>query len=164
MILTTQATLRCCSTDLNVSICSTNFDIISTQLTLTLIYFPPTLSFPIQPTSTSAVAIILPSASPSPIEKPPKKITKPRDVRLKSTEKYEILFPDFYYSASKNWWICKICSSFATRKGDLTFLERPVNMGDHPTEHFTDHLKTKGHNLNILKWAYSLIIDENTRS
>ena len=101
------------------------------------------LSFPIQTTSTSAVAIIPSSFSPSPIEKPPKKTTKPRNFRIKSTEKYKILFPDFYYSASKNGWICKICSSFATEKGDQAFVKRPGNIDDKPTERFTNHPKTK---------------------
>ena len=74
--------------------------------------------FPIQPTSFSEVAIVLSSASPSPIKKPPKRTAKPRDIRLKSIEKHKILFPDFYYSVSKNGWTCKICTSFATAKGD----------------------------------------------
>ena len=73
---------------------------------------------PIQPTSFSEVAIVPSSVSPSPIKKPPKRTAKPRDIRLKSIEKHEILFPDFYYSVSKNGWTCKICTSFATAKGD----------------------------------------------
>ena len=99
------------------------------------------LSFPIEMTWTSAVAIILSSFLPSPIEKPHKRTTKPKNFRLKSTEKYEILFPNFYYSTSKNRWICKICSSFATGKGDQAFVKRPRNIS--PTERFTNHLKTK---------------------
>ena len=86
---------------------------------------------------------MLSSFSPSPIEKPPKRTTKPKNFRLKSTEKYEILFPNFYYSASKNGWICKICSSFATEKGDQAFVKRPGNIGDNPIERFSNHLKTK---------------------
>ena len=123
-----------------LTLTSVSFQSISTSISTQL-----TPSFPIQPNSTSAVATIPSSASPSPIEKPPKRTTKPRDIRLKSTGKYEILFPDFYYSASKNTLICKICSSFATRKGDRAFVERPGNICDHPTERFTDHLKTKRH-------------------
>ena len=94
-------------------------------------------------TWTSAVAIMLSSFSPSPIEKPLKRTTKPKNFTLKSREKYEILFPNFYYSASKNGWICKICSSFATEKGDQAFVKRPGNIGDNPTERFSNHLKTK---------------------
>ena len=41
--------------------------------------------------------------------------------------------------------MCKICTSFATGQGDRAFIERPGNIGDHPTERFTDHLKTKRH-------------------
>ena len=118
---------------------------ISTQLIPTLLYVPPTSSFPIQTTSTSAVAIIPSSVSPSPIEKPLKRTTKPKDFRLTSTEKYEILFHDFYYSTSKNGWIQKICSSFTTEKGDQTFMKRLGNIGDNPTERFTNHLKIKRH-------------------
>ena len=101
------------------------------------------LSFPIQTTSTSAVAIIPSSFSPSSIKKPPKRTTNPKNFRIKSTEKYGILFPDFYYSTSKNGWISKICSSFATEKDDQAFVKRPGNIGDNPTERFTNHLKTK---------------------
>ena len=85
------------------------------------------------------------SVSPSHIKKLPKKTTKTRDIRLYSTEKYEILFPDFYYSASKNGWICRICLSFATEKDDQAFVKRPGNLGDQPNECFTDYLKTKRH-------------------
>ena len=41
--------------------------------------------------------------------------------------------------------MCKICTSFATGQGDRAFIERPGNIGDHPTERFTNHLKTKRH-------------------
>ena len=89
------------------------------------------------------------SVTPSPtalsIDLPSKKITKTKDIRLKSTEKYETLFPDFYFSASQNGWMCKICTTFANGQDDRAFIERPGNIGDHPTERFTDHLKTKGH-------------------
>ena len=64
---------------------------------------------------------------------------------MKSTEKYETLFSDLYFSASQNGWMCKICTSFTTRQGDRAFIERPGNIGDHPTERFTDDLKTKRH-------------------
>ena len=79
------------------------------------------------------------------INLPSKKNKKTKDIRLKSTEKYETLFPDFYFSASQNGWICKICISFATGQGDRAFIERPGNIDDHPTERFIDHLKTKQH-------------------
>ena len=89
------------------------------------------------------------SVTPSPtalsIDLPSKKITKTKDIGLKSTEKNETLFPDFYFSASHNGWMCKICTSFATGQDDRAFIERPGNIGDHPTERFTDHLKTKRH-------------------
>ena len=116
---------------------------VSAQLTLTLIYVPPTASLLIQPSSTSAVAILLSSVSPSRIKKITKWTTKPRDIRLNYTEKYENFFPDFYNSASKNGWICKVCLSVATEKDDQAFVERPGNIGDQPTEHFSDYLKTK---------------------
>ena len=108
----------------------------------TLLYVPR-LSIPIPTTSTTALTIILSSFSPSLIRKSLKRTTKPKNFRIKSTEKYEILFPDFYYSTSKSGWICNICSSFATEKGDQAFVKRPGNIGDNPTEHFTNHLKTK---------------------
>ena len=130
------------STSVSVQQTST---LISTQLIPTLLYVPPTSSFPIQTTSTSSVATIPSSVSPSSIEKPLKRTTRPKDFRLTPTEKYEILFHDFYYSTSKNGWIQKICSSFTTEKGDQTFMKRLGKIGDNPTERFTNHLKIKRH-------------------
>ena len=108
------------------------------------LYVPLTSTLSIQPASISAVATITPSSvSSSPIKQPLKRTTRPSDIRLKSTEIYEILSPDFCYSASKNGWIFNTCSSFATGKDDQPLMERPGNIGDHPTERFTDHLKPK---------------------
>ena len=65
---------------------------ISTQLIPTMLYVPPTSSFPIQITSTYGVVIIPSSVSPSPIEKRPKRTTKLKDFRLKSTENKKFSF------------------------------------------------------------------------
>ena len=82
---------------------------------------------------------------------------------MKSTEKYGTLFLDFYFSASQNGWMCKICTSFATGQGDHAFIERPGNISDHPTERFTDHLKTKQHKDALSnRRAYLEICDRGT--
>ena len=86
---------------------------------------------------------ITPSPTALSIDLPRKKITKTKDIRLKSAEKYETLFPDFYFLASQNGWMCKICTFFATGQGEHAFIERPGNIGNHPIERSADHLKTK---------------------
>ena len=67
---------------------------------------------------------ITPSPTDLSIDLPSKKITKTKDIRLKSTEKYETLFPDFYFLASQNGWMCKICTSFATGQGGCAFIDK----------------------------------------
>ena len=89
---------------------------------------------------------ITPSPTALSINLPSKKITKATDIRLKSTEKMWNSFSWLLlFGISQNGWMCKICPSFATQQGDLAFIERPGNISDHPTERFTDHLKTKRH-------------------
>ena len=67
---------------------------------------------------------ITPSPTDLSIDLLSKKITKTKDIRLKSTEKYETLFPDFYFLASQNGWMCKICTSFATGQGGCAFIDK----------------------------------------
>ena len=57
-----------------------------------------------------------------------------RDLRLKSFEKYEKDFPDFYYSYADQGWFCKVCASFASGSGKRPFIEIPGKFVDHPTE------------------------------
>ena len=71
---------------------------------------------------------------------------KPKvDLRIKSIERYESLFPDFYFSSSQNGWFCKICSSFAVGTGQRHFIEQAGQFADHPSERANDHLKTIRH-------------------
>ena len=71
---------------------------------------------------------------------------KPHDLRLKSVERYENLFPDFFYSSSKQGWFCKICTSFAPgKKSNRSFIEAPGLFADHPTERSNDHLSSNRH-------------------
>ena len=65
-----------------------------------------------------------------------------RDLRLKSFEKYEKDFPDFYYSYADQGWFCKVCASFALGSGKRPFIEIPGKFADHPTERANDHLST----------------------
>jgi hypothetical protein len=67
-------------------------------------------------------------------------LNKGKDIRVKSTSRYETVFPDFYFSSAENGWLCKICTSFAHGPaGNRAFIDKPGNLGDHPTEWFTDH-------------------------
>ena len=68
-----------------------------------------------------------------------------RDLQLKSFEKYEKDFPDFYYSYADQGWFCKVCASFASGSGKRPFIEIPGKFADHPTEQANDHLSTQRH-------------------
>ena len=49
-----------------------------------------------------------------------------------SKNKYELLFPDFYYSNIEKGWYCKICSSFAQSiSGPTSFVNKVGDFGDH---------------------------------
>ena len=51
---------------------------------------------------------------------------KASDIRVKSTSRYETLFPDFYFSSARNGWLCKICSSFSHGPtGSRAFIDKP---------------------------------------
>ena len=67
------------------------------------------------------------------------------DLRIKSIEQYESLFPNFYFSSSQNGWFCKICSSFAVGTGQRHFIEVPGQFANHPMERSNDHIKTNRH-------------------
>ena len=69
-----------------------------------------------------------------------------RDLRLKSFEKYEKDFPDFYYSYADQGWFCKVCASFASGSGKRPFVEIPGKFADHPTERANDHLSSQTQN------------------
>ena len=84
---------------------------------------------------------IIPSSSVSPLLIITQNDNKAK--RHKSTEKYKILFPDFYNPTSKNGCICKICSSLATEKGDWWFVKRPGSIGDHPAHHMIELASSK---------------------
>ena len=65
---------------------------------------------------------------------------------LKQHLSIETLFPDFYFLSAKDGWLCKICTSFSQgHSGSRTFIDKPGNLIDHPTEIFTDHLKSIRH-------------------
>ena len=47
---------------------------------------------------------------------------------------------------SKGSWPCKICTSFSqSHSGSRAFTDKPGNLDEHPTERFTDHLKSNKH-------------------
>ena len=66
-----------------------------------------------------------------------------RDLHLKSFEKYEKDFPDFYYSYADQGWFCKVCASFASGSGKRPFIEIPGKFADHLTERANNHLSTQ---------------------
>ena len=57
-----------------------------------------------------------------------------RGLRLKSFEKCEKNFHDFYYSYADQGWFCKVCASFASGSRKRPFIEIPGKFADHPTE------------------------------
>ena len=65
------------------------------------------------------------------------------DLRVKTTSKYETMFPDFYFSASNNSWYCKTCPNFATGTGLRAFIEKPGGFGDYPGDRVALHLNSK---------------------
>ena len=69
-----------------------------------------------------------------------------KDVKVKSMSQYETLFTDFYFLSANEVWVCKIYTSFSQgHSGSRGFIDKPVNLGDHPTERLTDHFKSKRH-------------------
>ena len=73
------------------------------------------------------------------------------DLRRKSTQKYELQFPDFYYTSSMDGWFCKTCSSFAPKSGkERAFIDIPGGFGDHPSDRAALHLNSKCHKLSVL--------------
>ena len=41
----------------------------------------------------------------------------------------------FYFSSTKDSWLCKICTSFSQgHSGSTAFIDKPGKLGDHPTE------------------------------
>ena len=66
-------------------------------------------------------------------------------LRVKTTSKYETMFPYFYFSASNNGWYCKTCPNFASGTGLRAFIEKPGGFGDHPGDRVALHLNSKRH-------------------
>ena len=49
-----------------------------------------------------------------------------------------------HLSSAKDGWLCKIFTSFSQgNSGSRAFIDKSSNVGDHPTERFTDHPKSK---------------------
>ena len=79
------------------------------------------------------------------------------------TKSYNHLFPDFFYSASQQGWLCKTCSSFAAGAGSRTFVEKPGSLGEHPTARFTEHCQSTRHETAMKnKSAYSEMAKRDT--
>ena len=73
------------------------------------------------------------------------------DLRRKSTQKYELQFPDFYYTSSMDGWFCKTCSSFAPKsEKERAFIDIPGGFGDHLSDRAALHLNSKHHKLSVL--------------
>lgn len=66
-----------------------------------------------------------------------------------SQQKWENLYPCYFYSASKQGWLCKICSENSTH-GDEFWRSQAVKMGEHPGRLFSGHLNSDKHK-NALK-------------
>ena len=82
---------------------------------------------------------------------PSERQVKKDDLRRKSTQKYELQFPDFYYTSSMDGWFCKTCSSFAPKSGkERAFIDIPGGFRDHPSDRAALHLKSKCHKLSVL--------------
>ena len=65
--------------------------------------------------------------------------------------KYELQFPDFYYTSSMDGWFCKTCSSFAPKSGkEKAFIDITGRFGDHPSDRAFLHLNSKRHKLSVL--------------
>ena len=60
-----------------------------------------------------------------------------------SKNKYELLFPDFYYRNIEKGWYCKICSSFAQSiSGPTSFVNKVGDFGDHSNRTVSHHLSS----------------------
>ena len=85
------------------------------------------------------------------------------DLQKTSTESYERIFPDFFYSASQQGWLCKTCTSFAAGTGSQAFVEKPGSLGEHPTARFTEHCQSTRHETAMKnKSAYSEMAKHDT--
>ena len=73
------------------------------------------------------------------------------DLHRKSTQKYELQFPDFYYTSSMDGWFCKTCSSFVAKSGKELLLTYPEGLEiDYPSDRAALHLNSKRHKLSVL--------------
>ena len=69
-----------------------------------------------------------------------------QDLRKRSREEEERLYPQFYFNSCENGWYCKICSTFAPPVMTATlFVNKAGTFGDHPTCNANRHLQTQHH-------------------
>ena len=82
-----------------------------------------------------------------------------------SKNKYELLFPDFYYSNIEKGWYCIICSLFAQSIfGPTSFVNKVGDFGDHPNRTVSRHLSSSRHQngVKINRLLKNLSCDEPT--
>ena len=86
------------------------------------------------------------------------------DLRTKSTRKYELQFPEFYFSSSLDGWFCKTCTNFASSSGKKRpFIEIPGGFGDHPSDRTALHLNSNRHKESVPnKQAFNELREKNS--
>ena len=85
------------------------------------------------------------------------------DMRFTTRKKYELHFPNFFYSSSLNGWFCKVCTNFAPLGvQERSFIEIPGGFGNHPTDRSSLYLYSKRHQQSVLnKQAFNELCTKN---
>ena len=60
---------------------------------------------------------------------------------VSSQQKWESLYPCYFYSASKQGWLAEVCGEYGIY-GDEFWQSEAVKMGEHPRSLFSVHLKS----------------------
>ena len=61
-----------------------------------------------------------------------------------SQQKWESLYPCYFYSANKQEWLCKACGENRIH-GDEFWQTEAIKMGEHPGHLLSGHLKSDKH-------------------
>ena len=56
-------------------------------------------------------------------------------------QKWESLYPCYFYSASKQGWLCKVCDEYGVHDDEF-WQTKAVKMGEHSGRLFLGHLKS----------------------
>ena len=84
-------------------------------------------------------------------------------MRFTTRKKYELHFPNCFYSSSLNGWFCKVCTNFAPLGvQERSFIEIPGGFGNHPTDRSSLYLYSKRHQQSVLnKQAFNELCTKN---